>query len=127
VFPYEDFLVLKISIPSGMSEDDVVCRACFDEIKEAENELTVITRQLLARTPEYKQQWDKNGIIQLKNERIAVLRHYGAQVEFIIAFDDLTADEYGLKAIDEGKPGDSQGFSGDVNSYFYFQKKDSIK
>lgn len=74
VFPYKDFLVLKISIPNGMSEDHVVCRACFDEIKEAENELTVITRKLLTRTPEYKKQWDKNGIIQFKNERIANYR-----------------------------------------------------
>lgn len=74
MFPYKDFLVLKIPIPNGMSEDDVICRACFDEIKEAENELSIITIQLLARTPEYKKQWDKNGIIQLKNERIANYR-----------------------------------------------------
>lgn len=61
-------------------------------------------------------------------KRIAILqRHYGAQVEFIIAFDDLTAEEYALKAIDEGKTGDSQGLSGGVNSYFYFQKNDYIK
>jgi hypothetical protein len=128
MFPYKDFLVPKIPITNGMSEDDVVCKTCFDEIKEAENELSIITRQLLARTPEYKKQWDKNGIIQFKNERIAILqRHYGAQVEFIIAFDDLTAEEYALKAIDEGKTGDSQGLSGGVNSYFYFQKNDYIK
>lgn len=57
-----------------MSEDDVICRVCFDEIKEAENELSIITIQLLARTPEYKKQWDKNGIIQFKNERIANYR-----------------------------------------------------
>jgi hypothetical protein len=111
-----------------MSKDDVACRPCFDEIKEAENEQSIITRQLLARTPEYKKQWDKNGIVQLKNESIAILqRHYGAQVEFIIVFDDLTAEEYALKAIAEGKTGDSQGLSGDINSYFYFQKNDYIK
>jgi len=74
MFPYKDFLVPKIPIPNGMSEDDVVCKTCFDEIKEAENELSIITRQLLARTPEYKKQWDKNGIIQFKNERIANYR-----------------------------------------------------
>ena len=136
MFPYKDFLERSIPIPNGMSEDDVVCKSCYDEIeksnkpeiKEAENELSIITRQLLARTPEYKKQWDKNGIIQFKNERIAILqRHYGAQVEFIIAFDDLTAEEYALKAIDEGKTGDSHGLSGGVNSYFYFQKNDYIK
>jgi hypothetical protein len=54
-------------------------------------------------------------------------RHYGAQVEFIIAFDDLTAEGYELKVIDEGKRGDSQGLSGGVNSYFYFQKNEFIK
>ena len=64
MFPYKDFLVPKIPIPNGMSEDDVVCKTCFEEIeksskkeiKEAENELSIITRQLLARTPEYKKQ-----------------------------------------------------------------------
>jgi hypothetical protein len=66
-FPYKDFLVLRIPIPNGMLKDDVACRPCFDEIKEAENEQSITTRQLLARTPEYKKQWDKNGIIQYKN------------------------------------------------------------
>ena len=93
-FPYKDFLVLRIPIPNEMPEDHVVCKLCYDEIeksnkpeiKEAENELSITTRQLLARIPEYKKQWDKNGIIQFKNERIALLqRHYGAEVEFIIA------------------------------------------
>ncbi len=100
-FPYKDFLVRRIQRPSGMSEDDVLCKPCFEEaeksnkeeIKEAKNEQSIHTKQLLERTPEYKKQWDKNGVIQFKNERIAILqRHYGAQVEFIIAFDDLTAE-----------------------------------
>ncbi len=119
-----------------MPEDHVVCKSCYDEIeksnkpeiKEAENELSIITRKLLARTLEYKKQWDKNGIIQFKNERIAILqRRYGAQVEFIIAFDYFTTQCYELKAIDEDKTGDTHGLLGGVNSYFYFQKKDSIK
>ena len=119
-----------------MPEDHVVCKSCYDEIeksnkpeiKEAENEQSIITRKLLARIPEYKKQWDKNGIIQFKNERIAILpRRYGAEVEFIIAFDYLTTQGYELKAIDEDKTGDTHGLLGGVNSYFYFQKKDSIK
>jgi hypothetical protein len=119
-----------------MSEDDVVCKSCHEEIektnkeeiKEAKIEQSEHTKQLLARTPDYKKQWDKNGVIQFKNERIAILqRHYGAQVEFIIAFDDLTAEGYELKVIYEGKRGDSQGLSGGVNSYFYFQKNEFIK
>lgn len=35
MFPYKDFLVLKIPIPNGISEDDVVCKVCFDEIKRS--------------------------------------------------------------------------------------------
>lgn len=88
---------------------------------------TQVVRGLLARTPEYKKKWNKTGIIQFKNERIAILnRSVGAQVEFIIAFDDLTAEGYELKAIDEGKTGNSEGFSGGINSYYYFQKNESL-
>jgi hypothetical protein len=105
----------------------VVIKKNKKEIKESRNELSTSTQQLYTRTPEYKKQWDKNGIIQFKNERIAILqRRYGAQVEFIIAFDDLTAEGYELKAIDEGKTGDSEGISGGINSYFYFQKNESL-
>jgi hypothetical protein len=133
---YQNLLYKRTPIPDGMLEDDVVCKSCFEEIeksnkeeiKEAKNEQSEHTKQLLARTPEYKKQWDKNGVIQFKNDRVAILqRHYGAQVEFIIAFDDLTAEGYELKAIDEGKTGDSQGLSGGINSYFYFQKNEFIK
>jgi len=123
---YQNLLYKSIAIPDGMLKDDVVCKTCFEEIeksnkeeiKEAKNEHSIATKQLFERTPEYKKQWDKNGVIQFKNERIAILhRPLGAQVEFIIAYDDLTAEGYELKGIDEGKTGDSG-----VNSYFYFQK-----
>ena len=100
-----------------------------EEIKEAAKiEQSEHTKQLLARTPDYKKQWDKNGVIQFKNERIAILqRRYGAEVEFIIAFDYLTTQSYELKAIDEDKTGESQGLSSCVNSYFYFLTNDYIK
>ena len=126
----------RTPLPDGMLEDDVVCKSCYEqiektnkeEIKEAKIEQSEHTKQLLARTPDYKKQWDKNGVIQFKNERIAILqRRYGAEVEFIIAFDYLTTQSYELKAIDEDKTGDAHGLLGGVNSYFYFQKKDSIK
>jgi len=79
---------------------------------------------LRLRTDQYKLLWEKNGIIQFKNERIAILkRQWGAQVEFIIAFDDLTKEGYELKAIDEGKTQEGGlGQSGGVSSYYYFQK-----
>ena len=49
--------------------------------------------QLAKKTPEYKAQWHKDGIIQFKNERIAILqRMWGAQVQFIVAFDEVTRE-----------------------------------
>jgi hypothetical protein len=77
---------------------------------------------LNGRADYYKQFWDKNGVIQFKNERLAILqRTWGLQVQFIVAFDDLTNEGYELKAIDEGKTaGDS--YTGGQNSYYYFQK-----
>jgi hypothetical protein len=57
--------------------------------------------------------------ISEKNECIAILqRRLGAQVEFIIAFEDLTRQGYRLMAIDE---------SGESGEYFYFQKMEYVK
>ena len=75
---------------------------------------------LLKRVGSYKQYWDKDGVIQFKSEYIAILqRKYGTQVEFIIAFEDLTKEGYSLMAIDEGK---ESSFASGVNSFYYFQK-----
>lgn len=132
---YNDYLYKRIPLPDGMSNVDHTCNSCLEELKkthkeetiEAQNEIRANTQQLLTRTPEYKKKWNKNGIVQFKNERIAILqRAFGVQVEFIIAFDDLTAEGYELKAIDEGKTGNAQGMSGGVNAYFYFQKNESL-
>jgi len=51
------------------------------------------------------------------------------QVEFIIAFDGLTKEGYRLMAVDEGKSGgdSSGGFTGGVNSCFYFQNMKYVK
>ena len=85
-------------------------------------------QELKSRTPEYKPHWNKNGVIQFKNERVAILqRAWGAQVEFIIAYDDLTAEGYRLMAIDEGKQAQSGMLTGGANAYFYFQKMDYVK
>ena len=84
--------------------------------------------ELAQKTPEYKSQWHKDGIIQFKNERIAILqRMWGAQVQFIVAFDEVTKEGYRLMAIDEGKTANAGGFSGGANAYFYFQKMDYVK
>jgi hypothetical protein len=63
----------------------------------------------------FKPTWDKGGVIQYKTDQIAILRRVdGHQVEFIIAFDDLTKNGYRLMCVDE--EGDGSG------GYFYFQK-----
>lgn len=87
-------------------------------------------QELQGRIAKYKPSWDKNGVIQFKNEHIAILqRMWGSQVEFIIAFDDLTKEGYRCIAHDEGKEGgqSSGGFTGGVNSYFYFQKMEFVR
>jgi len=56
------------------------------------------------RIDKYKPMWDKDGVVQFKSEYVAILqRKYGFQVEFLIAFDDMTREGYRLMAIDEGK------------------------
>lgn len=75
-----------------------------------------------------KAQWDKNGIVQFKDEGIVILqRMWGSQVQFLIACSQVTKEGYRLMAIDEGKTGSSGGFSGGVNAYFYFQKMDYVR
>ena len=77
-----------------------------------------------------KEQWDKNGVVQYKDEALAILqRMWGQQVQFIVACSQLSKEGYRLMAIDEGKEGgqSSGGFTGGVNAYFYFQKIDYVK
>lgn len=78
----------------------------------------------------FKREWNKNGVVQFKNESIAILqRMWGQQVQFIIAYDIITKEGYRCIAHDEGKEGGqaSGGFTGGVNSYFYFQKMDLVR
>ena len=98
-------------------EDKVVLHPELDKLERYQS--------LVQRISDYKAGWDKYGVIQYKTEHIAILnRTWGSQVEFIIAFDDLTKEGYRLMAIDEGKSGgdSSGGFTGGVNSFYYFQK-----
>jgi hypothetical protein len=63
---------------------------------------------------------DKDGVIQFKSDHVAILqRKLRMQVEFIIAFEELTKEGYELRAVDEGK---ESSFSSGVNSFYYFQK-----
>ena len=124
--------------PDGMSHEDICCDHCFNARKNAGVEqkqqgaepgtaLNQQRRQLASRVGDYKPLWDKNGTIQFKNEQIAILkRAIGAQVEFIIAFDDLTKEGYRLMVIDEGKETGVGGLGGGISSYFYFQKRELV-
>lgn len=77
-------------------------------------------QDLRNRVERYKPLWDKDGVIQFKSEYVAILqRKFGMQVEFIIAFEDLTKEGYELRAVDEGK---ESSFSSGMNSFYYFQK-----
>ena len=130
----------NIPIPLNMGEEDRVCEKCYDKGKKEAKETGKIEKQekkeefnaqiqdLMQRSPEYKKHWNKNGIIQFKNERIAILkRSVGAQVEFIVAYDDLTKDGYRLMAIDEGMQAQGTGLTGGVNAFFYFQKMEFVR
>ena len=77
-----------------------------------------------------KANWDKNGVVQYKDEGLVILqRMWGQQVQFIVACSQVTKEGYRLMAIDEGKSGgqSSGGFTGGVNAYFYFQKMDYVR
>jgi len=89
-----------------------------------------LTRLLQTRHDKTKSQWNKNGVVQYKDENIAILqRMWGQQVQFIIACSQVTNEGYRLMAIDEGKEGgqSSGGFVGGLNAYFYFQKMDYVR
>lgn len=148
----------KLQLPEGMREEDRICRSCFrnrygdmekimkeneiqdkekrdqwaEEYKKSQAEINERkkeeTQDLINRAEIYKKDWNKNGIIQFKNERIAILRRgWGSQVEFIVAYDDLTNEGYRLMAIDEGKEASTGGLTGGVNAYFYFQKMEYVR
>jgi hypothetical protein len=86
-----------------------------------EKELERIT---LERHDEFKAHWNKDKTVQFKNDKIAILRrHVGGQVQFIVAFDQVTREGFKLMAIDEGKSIDGgAGITGGISSFYYFQK-----
>lgn len=121
-------------IPDGMNKEDALCTNCCKNIPQISTEeflekskdtlsaKEVSKIDLSNRAFKFKEQWDKTGIIQFKNERVAILkRMVGQQVQFIVAYDDLTKEGYELKAIDEGQ-GMGDGITAGLSAYFYFQK-----
>ena len=71
---------------------------------------------------EVKKDWNKKNVIEYKNDRVAMIqRKWGEQIEFIQAFDKLTAEGYVLRTNESY----SGKFSGRNITYFYFQKMPS--
>ena len=98
--------------------------ASLSEITSAST-LTNITDQ---RHNEFKAMWQKGRVVQFKNDKIAILmRAHASQVQFIVAFDQVTREGFRLMAIDEGKEASAGGFSGGTSSYYYFQKMDYVR
>lgn len=78
-------------------------------------------QNLKTRVERYKCMWNKDSVVQFKSDSIAILqRKPASQVEFIIAFEDLTKQGYELKVIDTGK--ETSSFSYSVDSFYYFQR-----
>jgi hypothetical protein len=94
-----------------------------EQSEQSEQPKKQVLQDLSERAKSYKPRWDKNGVIQFKSEYICILqRKWRSQVEFIVAFEDLTRDGYRLMAIDSaGKSSDDIVPAG-TESYYYFQK-----
>jgi hypothetical protein len=88
-------------------------------------ELTRITEQ---RHNEFKAMWQNGRVVQFKNDKIAILmRAFRSQVQFIVAYDQVTREGFRLMSIDEGKDASAGGFTGGVTSYYYFQKMEYVR
>jgi hypothetical protein len=115
------------------SSKDMVTKSTTNTTSTIQNTMDLTSAdQLRALTSskhdEFKSQWDKNGIVQFKNDRVAILkRMVGQQVQFIVAYDKVTEEGYRLMAIDEGITAQGSGFSGGASAYFYFQKMDYVR
>ena len=111
-------------VNTGMTTPSISTNNKTGKITTAEE----LTRLTDFRHDQTKAQWNKNGIVQYKDEGIAILqRRWGSQVQFIVACSQVTKEGYRLMVIDEGKEGSSGGFSGGVNAYFYFQRMDYVR
>jgi hypothetical protein len=98
--------------------------ASLSEITSAST-LTNITDQ---RHNQFKAMWQKGRVVQFKNDKIAILmRAHNSQVQFIVAFDQVTREGFRLMSIDEGKEASAGGFTGGVTSYYYFQKMEFVR
>ena len=75
-----------------------------------------------------KSQWDQHGVVQYKDDKLAILKRVvGQQVQFIVACSKVTEEGYRLMSIDEGMTAQGSGFTGGASAYFYFQKMDFVR
>ncbi len=87
-----------------------------------------LTKIVDLRHNEFKRVWQKGRVVQFKNDKIAILmRAHASQVQFIVAYDQVTREGFRLMAIDEGKEGSIGGITGGVTSYYYFQKIEYVR
>ena len=66
----KDILNKKAQIPEGMTEED---RICYNDFIALTDHKKGSDYKLKTRIQDYKKDWNKRGIIQFKNERIAIL------------------------------------------------------
>lgn len=98
------------------------------EMKDNTSSSAALTRITDQRHNEFKRNWQKGRVVQFKNDKIAILmRAHASQVQFIVAFDQVTREGFRLMAIDEGKEASAGGFTGGVSSYYYFQQMDFVR
>ncbi len=121
--------------PEGMTNTDHVCYECYQKVKkeviqykkEHKEEIDRLNKEedleLKKIENEFKGKWNKNGVIEYKDEYCAILQRLpGARVQFLKAYSDLTREGYRLMAQDEGGSINAGIISAGVNAYFYFQK-----
>jgi len=124
---------LEDSVSETPNQQTLVSAPSNQSVSASSSSITTVEqlKLLISRKhDQFKAQWEKNGIVQFKNEHVAILqRMWGSQVQFIVAYDQVTKEGYRLMSIDEGKTGGqaSGGFTGGVNAYFYFQNMKYVK
>ena len=87
------------------------------------HQMKKLDEDLTKRSEPAKANWNKGGVYVWKSANTAVLqKRTGSQVQFYLAFEDLTQQGFVLRAQDEGREGSASGFSGGINSFYFFQK-----
>ena len=110
---------MEISDNLSSSEDKKDNLEVISGSQNPDEEKEMRFESLKQRVKHFKPTWDKDATIEYKTEHIAILnRNTGYQVEFIIAFDDLTKEGYRLVGIDS---------SGDYGDGYFFQKMKYVR